>query len=664
LYRIKPSYKLWLQDLPKMKEIRSAFLRYGLALTAFALILLLSFILRKYFSISLDVTSLIILLMIASAWYGGMGPGLLVALALEITLDYYSTTPLYSMKFAVVALNRVVLFVALVSFASARRKAENRLRQQGELLRVMLSSIGDAVIATDTNGSINFINPTAEAITGWTMSQAADKPIDEVFHIINEKTGAPVESPFSLVKQSGMVVGLANHTTLIAKDGREIPIEDSGAPIKDSAGNTIGVILVFHDVTERRHAEQEREHLLELEQAARHQAEVANRLKDEFLATVSHELRTPLNAIMGWIHLLRTGRLDAPASTHALEAIERNGRSQTQLVEDILDVSAMITGKLRLQIQTVNLYDILNATIDVVRPAAKAKDIDIRVVMDSDLTPITGDFNRLQQVIWNLLSNAVKFTPADGHIEIKLKSIDDQIEIVVSDSGKGIRADFLPYVFDRFRQGDGSMTRSFGGLGLGLSIVQNLVELHGGSVSAYSKGEGEGATFTVKLPRRMPDKSSPFSIGENAVTRSVITVDEKENFSNLLEGIHILVVEDEIDARELITVLLKHCKAEVTAVASTVEALKVLDNFKPDILVSDIEMPFEDGYSLMRKIRAIEGAGNIRLPAIALTAHARAEDELKALEAGFQSHIAKPVEPIELISLISRLAQSTAPKER
>lgn len=355
-----------------VREIRSAALRYGLALGSFVLILLLSSGLQRFFSIRFEPTSLIIGVMIASAWYLGVGPGLMLAIILELTLDYFSNPP-FAFKSAVIIFNRMVLFVSLVLFASSRRKVEDRLREQREWLQVTLSSIGDAVIATNINGSINFINPIAEAVTGWTMPQAANKPLDEVFHIIHEETREPVENPFAAIKREGIILGLANHTLLIAKDGREIPIEDSGAPIKDSEGNIIGVIVVFHDVSERRRAEQEREKLLKLEQAARSEAEVANRLKDEFLATVSHELRTPLSAILGWAAMLNRGGMEEEAARDGLIVIERNARAQTKIIDDILDVSRIITGKFHIESQPVELAPIIQAAIDTLRPAVVAE---------------------------------------------------------------------------------------------------------------------------------------------------------------------------------------------------------------------------------------------------------------------------------------------------
>src|SRR5215208_521375 len=341
------------------KGIRSIALRYGLALLSFALLLLISLGFQRFFSFRLDVTPLIIAVMVASAWYGGRGPGLLIVILFELTLDYFSSAP-FSFQFAAIIFNRLLLFVSLVLFASSRRSAENRLQRQSEWLRVALSSIGDAVIATDINGLVNFINPTAEALTGWPMADATNKPLADVFKIINETTRQAVDNPVTKVLREGAIVGLANHTVLLSRDSKEIPIDDSGAPIRLPGGQIIGVVLVFRDITERKQAEKDREELLareqiarkdaeqayslsaELllrEQAARKQAEEASRMKDEFLATVSHELRTPLNAILGWAGILRRNRLDDTTTAQAIETIERNARAQTQLIEDLLDVS-------------------------------------------------------------------------------------------------------------------------------------------------------------------------------------------------------------------------------------------------------------------------------------------------------------------------------------
>jgi signal transduction histidine kinase len=404
------------------------------------------------------------------------------------------------------------------------------------------------------------------------------------------------------------------------------------------------------EIRVREWAEQERARLLVLEQAARKQAEEANRTKDEFLATLSHELRTPLNAILGWVQVLRSGKLDETAAVRALETIERNARSQAQLIADLLDVSRIITGKLRLDFKPVDLRRIIEAALDSVRPAADAKGILLDVSAVPLASPVLGDADRLQQVVWNLLSNAMKFTPRGGRVEVRLREAGSNALIRVTDTGIGIRPDFLPYVFDRFRQAEGSITRSHGGLGLGLSIVRHLIELHGGTVDVESAGEGQGATFIVRLPLRAELAEDP--LDQTAVGR----VGLFNSPPDLLAGLRVVVVEDEADTRELLMVALQQCGAEVAAFGTVPEALAWFDQSVPDVLVSDIGVPVEDGYALIRKIRAREPARGGNVPAAALTAYARAEDRLRALEAGYQTHLAKPVDPPELIATVARLA--------
>ena len=408
------------------------------------------------------------------------------------------------------------------------------------------------------------------------------------------------------------------------------------------------------EIRQRQRAEEERAKLLVQEQKARAEAEKLNRLKDEFLSTVSHELRTPLNAILGWSQILRTSKVDEARMNRALETIERNARSQAQLIDDLLDISRIITGKIRLNVQTVQLLPVIEAAIDTVRPAADAKNIRLQSVLDPAAGPVLGDSERLQQIVWNLLTNAIKFTPKQGRVQVGLQRINSHIEIVVADTGQGISAEFLPHVFERFRQADGSITRSFGGLGLGLAIVRQLVELHGGTVHAQSPGEGQGATFTVKLPL--------MAVGPKAIEPERVhpTVGDSVPFdcSSQLEGLRILIVDDDPDMRDLLAYTLEVCGAEVIAVATANAAISALtDSSLPmDILISDIGMPDEDGYSLLRRVRALKPENGGRIPAIALTAYARTQDRTAALLAGFQSHIAKPVEPAELIAVIANLA--------
>lgn len=404
------------------------------------------------------------------------------------------------------------------------------------------------------------------------------------------------------------------------------------------------------EITERKQAEQERAQLLVREQAARAEAEQANRAKDEFLATLSHELRTPLSAILGWSHLVRTGKLDELQMTRAFETIERNARSQSQLIDDLLDVSRIITGKLQIELRPVNLSSVIDAALDAVRPAFEAKDIQFEPVMASKTCLVPGDPNRLQQIFWNLFSNAVKFTPPGGRVRVEVERAQLQVRISVSDSGIGITPDFLPYIFDRFRQADGSTTRVHGGLGLGLAIVKHLVQLHQGTVDVESEGANHGATFTVSLPL-----ASVATVGDLVEA----TVWEREGnglpagFSEVLDGLRILVVDDELDSRELITAILTRCGSEVRCSESAAEAIQACRDWKPDLLVSDIGMPQEDGYSLIQKLRKMRSKWARQIPAVALTAYATVEDRARALEAGFQVHLAKPIEPEALVRSIA-----------
>lgn len=412
------------------------------------------------------------------------------------------------------------------------------------------------------------------------------------------------------------------------------------------------------EVKERERIEEELRASLSREQIARAEAETANRMKDEFLATVSHELRTPLNAIIGWSHMLRGGKLDEATIARAIETIDRNAKSQAQLVEDILDVSRVITGKLRLNIAPVDVASVINAAIDSVQLAAESKGIELEVTLDPSARHILGDASRLQQIVWNLLSNAIKFTPSGGHVSVRLSRADRDAQIEVTDSGAGISEDFLPHIFDRFRQADGTTTRRYGGLGLGLSIVRHLVELHGGTVQAYSVGESKGTTFTVTLP--LPP-SSPQVRRRNAGTGSLwpkALSDEHVAAQPSLSDVRVLLVDDDQDTLQVLSVMLGDSGAKVQTASSAAAALEVLQWYHPDVLVSDLAMPREDGYSLINKIRALEIEGEGRLPAVALTSHVRVEDRTRALSAGFNMFVPKPVEPTELISAIANLSEA------
>jgi len=402
------------------------------------------------------------------------------------------------------------------------------------------------------------------------------------------------------------------------------------------------------EIAERKQAEEERAQLLISERAARAEAEQVNRTKDEFLATLSHELRTPLTAILGWSHLVRTGKLEDEQLNRAVETIERNARSQSQLIDDLLDVSRIITGKLQIEPRPVELRGVIEAAIDAVRPSFEAKDIEFETVLDSKTCSVSGDANRLQQIFWNLFSNAVKFTPAQGKVRVELKRGKPRIKVSVTDSGIGINPEFVPYIFDRFRQADGSTTRAHGGLGLGLSIVKHLVELHEGSVEVESEGQDQGATFIVSFPIAST-RSSEISQKPAAENQSNGI---RPEFSNILNGLRILVVDDEADSRDVVNAILTRCGGEVRCCESTEKALEVFREWKPDLVVSDIGMPIEDGYSLIKKLRKLRTKGAKQVPAVALTAYATKEDKARALEAGFQMHLPKPIEPGALIQTI------------
>jgi CheY-like chemotaxis protein len=376
-------------------------------------------------------------------------------------------------------------------------------------------------------------------------------------------------------------------------------------------------------------------------------------MKDEFLATVSHELRTPLNAVLGWARMLNTGAVSYDQRQHALEAIERSAHLQAHLIEDLLDVSRIITGKVRLDVRPLELCVVVEAALDAVRPAAEARGVRLHKILDPLPAPVTGDGARLQQVVWNLLSNAIKFTNRGGRVEVTVRRVNSHVEIVVADTGAGISADFLPHVFERFRQADGTRARPHGGLGIGLAIVRHLVELHGGTVHAFSAGEGQGSTFTVQLPLTVAR-----FIADDEPHVTIRTLTTTLPLAVSLAGVRVLAVDDDRESRELVATILRSAGADVQSATSAAEALRVLADTAFDVLVSDIGMPQQDGHSLIQAIRSDEGTGR-RLPAVALTAHARVEDRLAALMAGFDVHVPKPVEPAELTTVIAALVRRT-----
>jgi PAS domain S-box-containing protein len=715
---------------------------------------------------------------------------------------------------------------AAQAIARARRLESERAsaalaERMGASLATTVRSIGDAVIATDATGAITLMNGVAETLTGYCEREAHGKPLSDVFRIINEDTRALAPSPVERVLETGGVVGLGNHTLLVRRDGQEIPIDDSGAPIRAGSGPIEGVVLVFRDVSERKREDARRTFFAEAtsvlsesleyertvarvaelavprladwcavdlivsgeprpqrlavahvnpekvallkeldakypprpeaangvsnvlrtgrselyptvpeellargyddaeqlrlaralhmrsamvvplvangrvlgamsfvyadsgksygaddlavaeelarrcagaienallyssEQRARRSADIANRAKDEFLAVVSHELRTPLNAIMGWSKLLTRPDFDDRRRVGALETIERNAVAMAQLIEDLLDMSRVISGKMRLEVEQVDVRRVVEGALDTVRPAAAAKGIELVSTIDPLLPPVTADPTRLQQIVWNLLSNAVKYTTKGGRARIEVTRAGPALEIVVQDSGKGISPAFLPFVFEAFRQEDASATRTRGGLGLGLAITKQLVELHGGHIAAESEGEGRGSTFRVSLPlaaatklRVVPDRAG-----------RLIRTDSTFERPPQLRGLRVLVVDDEEDARRLVGAILQDCGCRVTLASNVAEAMQKLLTSELDVLLSDIGMPEEDGYDLIEKVRALPRERGGEIPAAALTAYARPEDRRRMLNAGYSIHLAKPIEPAELVAVVTTLTR-------
>ena len=589
---------------------------------------------------------------------------------------------------------RVRGMVVLAADVTGQRRTARALRRYADLFQH--AELGLAVTAADDGVTLEMVNPAFARLYGLTPDELAGRSILGLF-APDYRTEVP--SHMRIARDRGHHAFESLHERA---DGTQFPVEVDVTAARGADGSVADHVLSVTDITERERAGAELERLLSAEQVAREraeelagraeasarEAEAANRSKDEFLATLSHELRTPLNAILGWAQLLRMGGMSDEDRAQGVETIERNARAQSQLVEDLLDLSRIIAGKLRLELGPVDLPAVIEAALDAVRPAADAKGIRVIPVIDAHAGPVRGDASRLQQVAWNLLSNAIKFTPGGGQVQVWLASADDgQAELSVTDTGQGIRADLLPYVFDRLRQGDATLTRKHGGLGLGLSIVRHLVELHGGTVDARSPGEGGGSTFTVRLavaappaPRGAPpapnsstetttatatgivttgpDGAAEISPADDPATTGAVTTASAPRRLPSLHGVRVLVVDDEPDARELIERVLRKCGAEVSLAGSAGAAADAMPLVRPDVLVSDIGMPEEDGYSLVRRVRALPPQLGGDTPAIALTAFARNEERLRALEAGFQLHVTKPVEPAALAAAVAELARA------
>jgi PAS domain S-box-containing protein len=529
------------------------------------------------------------------------------------------------------------VLVATVNALLRMRHAEEAARRLAHRWQATFEALADGVATLSATGSVIQCNPAFLRTFGKPGGEILGRDVRDLWGHAGVRRE---ELPFTRL--------LASRRREIAdlpQDGRWFHV--TADPMLDERGALLGAVYVVTDVSGRKDAEEERARLLDREMVARREAETANRAKDEFLATLSHELRSPLNAMLGWCRMLRGKTLDEAGTERALETIERNVRLQAQLIDDLLDVSRIITGKLSLAVRPVDLPAVIEAALESVEAAARAKGIRIEPTLYPGTPPILGDPGRLQQILWNLLSNAVKFTPSGGRVVVRLDRTAAHARIMVRDSGQGIQPSFLPYVFDRFRQAETSAARTHGGLGLGLAIVRHLVELHGGTVEAQSAGEGQGATFTVLLPFQPPLLES------RSVDWRPVGV-EGESLPEL-GGISVLIVDDDGDTRELLRAMLERSGAIVSTVRSAREAVSAIASRKPDVLVCDIGMPGEDGYELIRQVRELPAAERGSIPAVALTAYARREDVGRAIEAGYQVHLAKPVDPQALARVVFAL---------
>ncbi|PSM49428.1 histidine kinase [Chroococcidiopsis sp. CCALA 051] len=687
---------------------------YGVAVVAVAIAFLLTQLVWGL--IQPHLYPLFLAAVMASSWYGGIGPGLLATVLAAVLCNHFFVPPLYSSlpgRDGIVGLIQFGLVAGFISFLNSRlrstqhraernareaeqnyeflRQSQENLRRSEERYRILVEGVTEyAIFMLDPNGIFASWNVGSERMLGYSEAEILGQPFARIF-----TSEAIQQGLHAQVLQMAIAEGFSRENRWhIRKDGTYIWTHCIITVLRDEKGNLRGFAKIMQDITQRKLAEEEREELLVREQAARAEAEAANRAKDDFLAVVSHELRTPMTAIVGWAGMLRSGMLDDNRAALAVETIERNANLQMQLIEDLLDISRIVRGDISLNFARVDLARVITAAIEVVQPAANEKAIDLEFVRESGIGRgarlcarteesgesdrshiIWGDSERLQQVVWNLLSNAIKFTPEGGRVEVRLEKVKSQklnvknlaqdqlpttnyqlpitnfAQIQVIDTGIGIDRDFLPNVFDRFRQADSTSARSNKGLGLGLAIARHLVELHNGTIRVDSSGRGQGTTFTIELP-----------VSER-VSRAGETGEENPSAPSLqppapsLRGLRVLVVDDEADARQWITVVLEESGAEVIAVASVGKALEVIEQHRPDVLISDIGMPGEDGYTLIRKIRELEPQMGGTIPAVALTGYARQEDYTKALAEGFQLHVAKPIRAAELVAVVTSLAK-------
>ncbi|MFN6538740.1 MAG: ATP-binding protein [Nostoc sp. EkiNYC01] len=636
-------------NLNSLKKIGQRLAPYIVALLTITISLLLSVLLS---SLLKPTTFMLFFGAVAvSTWYGGMEAGLLATALSIVVIDYFFIEPLFTLftyridslvhlsVFLIVAIIVNWLHGQLRIYKQRLEKREKQLQVSEAKFRYLVESNIIGVIVSNSDGEIIEANEAFLKMIGYSREEILVGRMRWYDSTLTEYLGL---SDRSILELEATGVFQLQEKEYRRKDGKLISILIGGTLFRETDNKQEEVISFCLDISERKRAEQEREQLLKSEQAAREEAEAANRIKDEFLAVLSHEIRSPLNPILGWSQLLQSKKLDDMKTAQALKVIERNAQLQAELIDDLLDISRILRGKMSLNICPVDLKSTIQAAMETVHLAAQAKSIEIQTILETNLGQVSGDASRLQQVIWNLLSNAIKFTDVGGRVDIRLERVGSQALITVSDTGQGIDPNFLPYMFDYFRQADSTTTRKVSGLGLGLAIVRHLVELHGGTVKAQSQGINQGATFIVKLPL-MP--TQPLTIQDNQQSKQSLD----------LNGIKILVVEDDADTREFTTCLLEECGASVTSVASASEALITFTKSHPDLLLSDIGMPDIDGYMLMQQVRTLPSEQGGQIPAIALTAYAGEFDYQQALRVGFQKHISKPVEAKKLVAAITDL---------
>ena len=545
--------------------------------------------------------------------------------------------------------DRIAGGIAVITDITARKQAEVLAHRAYRQLSFHVESSPLAVVEWDSDFRVSRWSQSAERLFGWKADDVIGKHVNEWRFVFADDVDA-VALVTNRQREGVEVQGIQRNRNY-TRSGSVLFCEWYNSVLRDDREKLVSVLSLVLDVTARQSAEEERAASLVRERDARRHAEEADRLKDEFLATLSHELRTPLTSILGWASMIRNNEVEGPVAARAIETIERNARSQARLIDDLLDVSRIITGNLRLDLHPLNLAPIVGAALDALRPTADVKGIHLQTRFEPEECLVRGDPNRLRQVIWNLLSNAIKFTQRGGSVNIDLRCVEGTARLKVTDTGEGISAEFLPYVFDRFRQAEGSISRKQGGLGLGLAVVRHLVELHGGTISAESDGVARGSTFTVDLPLAQ-ERRDPARAEER---KRELEQRRSRSGAIRLDGIHILLVEDDDDSRKLLGTMLKRYGARVTSTKSAAEAINVFSDEPPDLMISDIGMPDEDGYQLMSKIRARPAGQGGLIPAIALTGYASRKDQERALDAGYQQHMAKPIEQAELIAAIAAL---------